>query len=36
MGMDGWAIDYVKADAAVIAFLNERAGLHRVVRINTA
>jgi hypothetical protein len=30
--MDAWAIDHVEAEPGVIAFLNERAGLHRVVR----
>ncbi|GFZ45363.1 hypothetical protein JCM24511_03089 [Saitozyma sp. JCM 24511] len=30
MGMDAWAIDHVEAEPGVIAFLNERAGLHRV------
>jgi hypothetical protein len=32
LGFEGWAIDFVDAEPAVIAFLNVNCGLHRAVR----
>lgn len=31
LGLDGWAIDFVDAKPAVIAFLNDRGGLASAV-----